>query len=126
MNITKNTLRVLRGAIDRALVDVGKEYDISLSLGNAKYTDVDFTFQLKGEVNETADGLSVAEKQFHEFSAWFGLTAKDYGRTFLSNGKTFSISGIKPNNRKYPILASHNGQTYKFTADAIKRHLGAI
>ena len=55
----------------------------------------------------------------------YGLMTQDFNAQF-SNGKdTFYLREIKPNNRKYPIIANRSdGRSYKFTVDAVKMYLG--
>ena len=46
------------------------------------------------------------------------------GKTFVSNGKTHTISEFKTRNRKYPIITKTNcGGSYKHTTEQIKRHV---
>lgn len=122
--INKIFLHELRRDIDKALEPIAEKYDLSIHLGNIRFSDYDFNAQLKGEVNDTGNGVSVAEKQFHEYSAHYGLEPDHFGASFKSNGKTFTISGIKPNNRKYPIIAEdERGVSYKFAARSVRLHL---
>lgn len=59
-----------------------------------------------------------------DFCHVYGLAPSDLGRKIIVNGKAFTLSGIKPNNRKYPILGKNtNGTLYKFDPVTVKKCL---
>lgn len=121
--ISTQLLKVLRPEIEAALAEIGIKHGVSLRCANAKYSSLDFTFQLKGEVIDAGGGKSKAEAEWEKDSRIFGLESISFGDTFSSNGKQFSITGLDFNKRKYPILAKDaSGGGYKFSVEAIKRH----
>ena len=121
--ITRSTLKQLRPAIESALADVEKNFGIKLKLANCKYTSVDFTFQLKGEVLDTGDGESVAERDWKTYSAEFGLDTVKFGSVFESSGRRFRITGIKITRPKYPVSAVDvsTGKGFKFPVSSVLR-----
>ena len=117
MSFTTTNLRELRADIDAALKSVAEKHNISLNAGSARYTPTTATFKLEA-VTTTIDGEVVeAEKvKFNEFCGKFGIAKDAFGSTFKSNGEVFTICGIKPKAKKYPILAKNNqGTVYKFS-----------
>ena len=121
--ITRSTLKQLRPAIESALADVAKNFDIKLKLANCKYSSVDFTFQLKGEVLDAGDGESVAQRDWKTYAAEFGLGAVEFGSVFESNGRRFRITGIKITRPKYPVSAVDvaTGKGFKFPVSTALR-----
>ena len=121
--VTKNMLKDIRPEIEAALEEVGIKHGIIFNCANAKFTNLDFTFQLKGEVIDAGDGKSKAEAEWEKDSYLYGLQDVKFGARFQSNSKVFFISGIDFKKHKYPILANDSeGRGYKFEADSIKRH----
>jgi len=69
-------------------------------------------------------------QEVHEFkvnSELYGLKASDLGNTFHSpgSGQMFRVVGLKPRNRRYPILAERvsDGKQFKFSASLVKQAL---
>jgi hypothetical protein len=52
----------------------------------------------------------------------YGLTKEDYNKEFILNGKAYRVTGIKPNSRKTPILATRvsDNVVYKVSAEYVK------
>ena len=47
----------------------------------------------------------------------------DLGQEFQRSGKTFTIVGLKPRSKKYPILAKcSDGKTYKLPVDLVNMY----
>lgn len=59
----------------------------------------------------------------------YGFKEEDLGKTFSSNGSVYRLTGIKPSNRKYPILArklnarAGANADYKFPPEMVLRVL---
>jgi len=55
----------------------------------------------------------------------FGLDPSVYGKTFKNiNGEEFKVVGLKPKAPKYPLLATRNGNRYKFKlSDMIRKQI---
>jgi hypothetical protein len=71
-----------------------------------------------------ADGSIVPEIEddFNRWAATVGLEPSDFGARFRSRGHLYQIVGMKPRNRKYPILVkrvasngSLSNSTYKLS-----------
>lgn len=123
MTIDKQMLQQLRDDINAALIEVGKKYDIELHAGNCSFTDIGMTFQLKGEVTDSDAVAEANQREFEAFVRYSDIDPRAFGQTFTNNGETFLICGVKPRNRKYPILAKGpNNATYKFPERVIAHH----
>ncbi len=99
-------LRTLRTEIDAALEVVGEKYGIILKGGNAKYTAQNFTMKIEGSV-VSSDGTEITRDavNFQRYAGVFGFQPDDLGRAVkLSDGKTYTISGLRPSAPKRPIL----------------------
>tara|TARA_R110002110_G_scaffold69439_12_gene187217 strand:- start:1087 stop:1512 length:426 start_codon:yes stop_codon:yes gene_type:complete len=118
----------IRKALEPALQEIGAEYGLTLTLGRGTYSTENGTGTLKLELatlGENGEAESPAAKDFKAHAELFGLKATDLGRRFVSNGSEFEISGLKPRNRKYPIIATKvsDGRGYKFSEEGMSARL---
>jgi len=87
-----------------------------------------FTFPLELAV-VGSDGQAETQevREFKTNARLYGLKPEDLGKTFHSpgSGKRFKITGLKPRNRRYPIMAEELGtkRGYKFAAIVVKQAL---
>ena len=60
------------------------------------------------------------------YATMVGLADVEFGARFEIQGTTYSICGLKPRSRKYPVLAKQipTGKTYKFAVDSVKKAVG--
>lgn len=118
---TKPTLRSLRIEMDAALKAVMDKHGISHKIGNMSFNGGEFTTSLTVSAGSQDE---VIKNTFDLYCSDYGLKPSDLNREFTSNGKTFTITGIKPNRRKYPISGvGAQGGKYKFSAEQVVRGL---
>ena len=121
-----NKIRLMREAIDTALVSVGEQFKVQIKAGNASYRDSSVTFKV--EANEIGDIGEVEPKEkqdFLRFARSYGFQPSDFGKGFqLANSKVYKIAGLKPRSQKYPVLGeSEDGRLFKFDTETVKRGL---
>jgi hypothetical protein len=55
----------------------------------------------------------------------FGFEPDDLGKEFSFQGQSYTICGLKPKSRKYPVIAqSAGGKNYKFACRSVLEALG--
>jgi hypothetical protein len=123
----KTNLNSLRSDIDAALAEVAQKYGISIKAGNATYTGETATFKLNLGV---IDGDGVAADPmiaaFKNNAKYCGLEASDLGRSFVLNGRSYTIHGLNLKARNRPIIArGSDGKLYSFEDTAVVRLLKA-
>lgn len=99
---------------------------IKVTKGNGKYDDTSLTVPITfNEPNEEGVVQTQEEKDYELLAGSFGLYGVPLGTTFIFKGDTYTISGLKPRSRKYPVLAKQvaNGKTYKFPADHVRLYV---
>jgi len=120
----RQTIRLLRERIDSALRPLAQEYGISITAGNASFSAENVRLKLELAVIGENGVESAQVVEFRKYAPLLGLKAEDLGKTFLFNGKPYTIVGAKLSSRKYPILAKNkNGKVYKFQAHDVKSRL---
>lgn len=121
MEINREVLRNLRFEINDAIKEIGDRHGVDLKLGNAKFTEIDCTFQLKGNVQDAGDGRPAAAVEWDRYRNRYGLHDVEFGDAFHFRGVQYNVCGIKPRSPKYPILAKDlSGEVFKFKVDAVK------
>ena len=117
----KPNLRMLRVELDKALKDTLVKFGLSHKIGSISFGPGEFTTRLTVNCGSADD---VVRDTFNDHCASYGLKPSDFGREFRTNGSVFTITGLKPNRRKYPISGvGARGGKYKFTADKVVRVL---
>ena len=110
----KDVLRMMRAEINDALAAVATKHGVTIDLGNISYSSSQFTTKL---TVQTGDGSDAAVSKWN-LNAWrFNLAEDQIGDTFMSNGTEFTITGMNPRRKKFPISAVNaRGTGYKFPA----------
>jgi hypothetical protein len=108
-----------------ALKTIEDELGVTFTRGNGRFDSDSISFKITAmDRGENGEVQTPEAKDFVYYAVSFGLKADDLGRTFRQGGETFTITGMKPRSRKYPVLAtSASGKTYKFGADSVKAML---
>ena len=116
-NIDSAALTLIRRALEPALKELGEKHGVTIAVGRGSYGGETGTLKLElATLGENGEVESPAAKEFKAYADIFGLKATDLGRRFVSKGNEFVISGLKPRNRTYPIIATRvsDGKTFKF------------
>ena len=124
MSLTKAGMKIIRKDIEDALSVVSKKHELSFRLNGIRFTDSSFKVGL--EAVKSSNGESVLSVTFKEKCYKYGLLPEHLGRVFLSGDTRYKIVGLKPRNRKYPVIAERcrDGKSYKFSALNVKGALG--
>lgn len=125
--LSKQTLPGIRQKLQEALGPIARELGLVAELGNCKFTSGNCTFQLKLAV-VGADGIvhTREREDFMRLCGRYTLEPEDFGRKFRTGGREFTICGLLPKCRRYPILATRDdGAQVKFNAIDVCRALSA-
>ena len=92
-------------------------------MGNIKFYPTSSKFTI--ELNLSSDDmLNKARREWNVYAVVYGFANADFGRKFITNTGTYTISGIHINRPKYPITAMRSdGKLYKFDVNVVKRAL---
>jgi len=125
--ITKAKLQAMRAELETAMKKIGAKHGITLTTGNATYSDDAFKMKISGTANAT-DGsfVSQAEVDFKKFRGRFGLPENALRKSVKVGNEHFVITGLKPRSFKYPVLgkSAADGKSYKLPIAAVKLSLG--
>jgi hypothetical protein len=115
-NFHKSTMIAVRKDIEAALQSIGKKHNVEFKVGSIGYSANEAKIKLHMyAVQEDGEVYDPKADDFKNFAGLFGLKASDFGRSFTSGRKVYTICGLDRNARKYPVLAKdESGVVYKF------------
>jgi hypothetical protein len=124
---TQDTALALSTAIAKALQAVAAEHGLLLTLPAGKYTGQAFHQTLQFTIARPTTPPSDARALFPLHARRYGLNPSDLDRAFEHNNVRYTLAGINPASREYPILATrHDGHPCKFQPDTVLTALGRI
>jgi len=124
--LDKLTVRHIRKRLTNIVQPLAKELGVTIDLGNCTFSANNCRFPLKVSLLD-ASGKAITEDAecFRNNAKLFGFEVDDFGRKFAFQGRQYTICGLRPKSRKYPIMAqSDNGKTYKFPCRTVLSALG--
>ena len=89
--------------------------------GSASYTEGSLRITINAEATDPAHDPKISD--WKRYAAAFGLPANGLGRTFVSSGKTWKITGLDANRRRYPVVAACEGKEMLFTVESVTAKL---
>lgn len=115
--IGRDECKMIRELVNMALEDALSDLGLKASIGNMTFDYETVSSKLTIAIEEYDAGKSDFMK-----GCWkFDLNKSDFGRKFESNGEVFTICGLKPRSRKYPILGKRaDGKVFKFPANRVR------
>ena len=122
-SFNRQNIRQINSELEAALKQVAEKYGLEVKLGNTRFTGDNFTTKVQvATVGEGGITMSKEATDFNRYKTILGINM-DLGQEFQRSGKTFTIVGLKPRSKKYPILAKcSDGKTYKLPVDLVNMY----
>ena len=123
-NFDKPTIKAIRMAMDNALAKVEKEYGITISTGNARFSGNEVTFKVKANTLDATGSANTKEAQmFDLYKNSEGIGHLSVGDTVTLQGKQFILRGYNTRARKSPInIEDMQGRGYKCSVQMLKMY----
>ena len=123
-NFDKPTIKAIRMAMDTALAKVEKDYGITISTGNARFSGNEVTFKVKANtLNSTGSANTKEAQMFDIYKNTVGIGHLNVGDTITLQGKSFILKGYNTRARKSPInIEDTQGRGYKCSVDMLKMY----
>ena len=123
-NFDKPTIKAIRMAMDNALAKVEKEYGITISTGNARFSGNEVTFKVKANTLDSSGSANTKEADmFDLYKEQIGLGWLNPGDQILLQGKYFTLKGYNTRARKSPIqIEDAQGRGYKCSVEMVKMY----
>ncbi|MBN2272139.1 MAG: hypothetical protein JXN61_16110 [Sedimentisphaerales bacterium] len=119
-------VKYIRKRLETAVTPLAEELGVAIDFGSCTFNTSNCKLQLKVSVLD-GDGRAITEEgeSFRNNAKLFGLEPDDLGKEFTFRGQSYTICGLKPKSRKYPVIArSDNGKDYKFPCRTVLEALG--
>ena len=123
--ITSRFIDEFRKDFKEAVAELEKKHGISISIGRVSYNAKKFTTKMEvidSQPDEYGNVVSGEQANFNANCGHVGLSPHHYGVVFTYGKSEYKLVGIKPRNRKYPIIAENvvSGMRYKLTKDPLE------
>ncbi len=122
----KSTVQYISKRLQAVLTPLAKELGVMIDLGSCTFQTSNCRIQLKVAVLDP-DGEPVTEEAdaFKRSAKLFGFEPADLGTELIVQGQSYTICGLRPKSRKYPVIArAGNGKDYKFACRTVLQALG--
>jgi len=110
----KSEVKRLRAELTEVLNQFAEKRNLKINLGNISYDNA--TVSCKS-FSVSCNG-AVSPKQL-QISSRVGFKGNAYGQTFECQGKTFTITSLKPHNKRQ-IIAESEGSSYAFPKSMVR------
>jgi len=105
----RSNVKQLRNELDAVLQEFAEKNNLSINIGNISFDNAsvkckNFSIGVKGAVSPTMLRLS----------SGLGFKGSAYGQTFETQGNTYTITSLKPHNKRQIIAVDSNGSSYAF------------
>lgn len=121
------TVKEIRTVLNRLLEDSDelKSMGLSVRVGNAKFTSTSVDFKV--EIAEVSSDGTAMTKEAEAFESLKGVMFPgidvSVGDSFVVDGRSYKIRGMRIRSHKYPIIADrYDGKGYKFPKEIIIRN----
>jgi len=124
--LDKLTVTHIAKRLTTAVKPLAKELGVAIDLGSCTFGASNCRFQLKVALLDSS-GKAITEDIdcFRSNAKLFGFEPDDLGKEFAYQGQSYTICGLRPKSRKYPVIAqSDNGKNYKFPCRSVLGALG--
>lgn len=125
----RTNLAAIRERLNMQFASVEEEFGIKFKLGTMRFGEKTLSAKLEAyivQTTETGNSIPGEQIEFNRLCALFGLEPNDFGKPFSSQGKIYTIYGLAPRSRKFPLLGkSTTGKIYKFSLDTLGRYFAS-
>jgi hypothetical protein len=124
--LDKPIVQYIRKRLQAAIEPLAKELGVAMDLGRCTFQASHCRFQLKVAVRSAGGEAMTEEAEAFKHSAkLFGFEPEDLGRQFVFQSQTYTVCGLRPKGRKYPVIArTADGKDYKFDCRTVLSALG--
>jgi len=112
--------------VEKALNGVAEKFGLAVKVGTRRFGTKDMRFPVEFVITEvdkdSGEMLSPEAMAYKKLAGSFGLDSEWLGAEFETYQGRYKIVGLKPRNRKYPVLADdvRTGKKYKFPVSPVK------
>ena len=120
MDMNKGSFDLFRKALKSQLSVLADDFQVDIDPGNINYNDTSFIIKIKLP-NRTVNGIPGQQAEYQRLCGRYMLPPSSYRTVVEYNGQKWTISGINPRKRCYPIeLKCQDGRMACFNATHVR------
>jgi len=102
-----------------------EKYNLSFDISSIRFHEDSFTAKIECRINASNERESTMAIDFRKLAGTYGLKAESLYKIFVLRDHVYKIVGLKPRNRKYPIICKDiaTGKNFKFDPITVIRCL---
>jgi hypothetical protein len=118
----RTNCRLLAEEIERALQPVAEKHGIVIRSGRGSFSPTNYTLKVECSVRLNGETVTREAEAFKRYAEHYGLKPEDLGKIISHGGRQFRIVGLKPNSRRFPVLAERlpDGKRFGLPAYAVR------
>lgn len=125
--MTKQEVVALRGRLEPMLKEIESKLGCKIDLGSCKFSDVAEFKLICSPIRQDGTVVSKEAGDYRRYHKVYGLPEDGVGRTILVNGQRWTIAGLLPKCRKFPVsVVDDKGRRMKTTTSAVLRGLSSV
>lgn len=121
MEFTKSGFNEFREDVMAALDSVAKKHDVSIQIGNIRYTSSEFDMKIR-VINGFSDDAEYSESKFKHECGYFGFKPEDYNKVVIIDNQRFNFVGFNMKARKNVCLIMNPYNNKIYTCSAMTMH----
>jgi hypothetical protein len=112
--------------VEEALKSLGEELGLSFQTKGGNYGSSNYAMKIEAAViNKDGTVSSKEAETFKQMAKLYGLKPEDLGQEITVGRSIYTIRGLKPRSRKYPVTVDRNdGKGFKLPVSTVQRALG--
>jgi vacuolar-type H+-ATPase subunit B/Vma2 len=112
----RSNIDLISGTVMSMLQAFAKQAGLEVTRESGRFSQNTFTMKISFRV--LAQDGSGKPVDFAAKALRAGVAADSWGKVFAHGGKTYTVTDVKPRNRRYPVIAEETGskKVYKFSA----------
>lgn len=123
--LDRTACRLLSQKVENQLEALGKELGIKFTYKGGRFSDSNMTMKIEAALIQNGEAKSVEIEDFKTYAEIYGLKPDDLGKEITIGNNKYTIKGLKPRSKKYPIIGEKgDGRRFKLPLTAVKTALG--
>lgn len=123
--INRKVAQKLGDEISKALQSTAEKFGVDIKLGRCTFAANNCRFIIEvATLNESGIAETREREDFRTYAHVYGFAPDDLGKLFPFQNETYTIIGLKPQSRKFPILGRNGKKVFKFMPSTVLKALG--
>lgn len=124
MTFTKATVKTLNADLAATLTAWAAARGLTVRINGGSFSPLSFLPKVELMPADAGDGKSGPQAEFEQHAVRMGMLPEDFGRSYVSGGRTYTVVGLKLNAYAKPVLLRRDdGKTFVAATDNVRAML---